>query len=89
MFARQLLARVALRIGEELQRPSSRRDQPSRFSLTEGPQQSYNSYMSSTESPYATPFWFLIPPPLLLLAELAKQSRSGGQLDRNTDTGRL
>ena len=78
MFARQLLARVAFRLGEELQQPPRRLGQPQ----AAGPQW-YSTYITDIDSAYATPFWFLVPPPLLLLGELARQSRSGGQHGRN------
>ncbi len=89
MFARQLLARVALRVAEELQRPPRRLDQPGSLTQSAGPQQRYNSYMTAADNVFATPFWFLVPPPLLLLGELAKQSRSGGQYGRDMDKRQL
>ena len=79
MFARQLLARIALRFAEELQKPPRRPDYAEA-------QQQY-SYMNAPEGVTSTPFWFLVPPPLLLLGELAKQSsRSGGQHGRKIGT---
>ena len=42
MFGRQLLARVALRIAEELQRPPRRRDQP--FSMSGSGRPQYDGY---------------------------------------------
>ncbi len=81
MFARQLLARVALRFAEELQRPPRRHDQPSGSTQAAGPQQRYN--MTAPDSADATPFQALAPSPLLLLGELAKQSTSGGLYGHN------
>ncbi|KAL0055837.1 hypothetical protein WJX82_004897 [Trebouxia sp. C0006] len=54
MFARQLLARVALRAAEELQRPPRRYDQPSGSIQAAGPQQRYN--MTAPDSTDATSF---------------------------------
>ena len=79
MFARQLLARIALRLSEELQKP------PRRAGSQEA-QPQYN-FTNALEGVTSTPFWFLVPPPLLLLGELAKQSsRSGGQHGRKMGT---
>lgn len=54
MFARQLLARVALRAAEELQRPPRRYDQPSGSIQAAGPQQRYN--MIAPDSTDVMPF---------------------------------
>lgn len=54
MFARQLLARVALRAAEELQRPPRTYDQPSGSIQAAGPQQRYN--MTAPDSTDAMPF---------------------------------
>ena len=80
MFARQLLARVALRVAEELQRPPRRPDQPGSATQAAESQRLYNSNHISKDSAEPPPFWFSVPAPLLLLGELAKQSRSGGQV---------
>lgn len=87
MFARQLLARVAFRLGEELQQPPRRLGRSQDPTQAAGPQQQYSPYITDINSAYATPFWFLVPPPLLLLGELAKLSSSGGQHGRDMKNG--
>ena len=79
MFARQLLARLALRIAEELQRPPRRFDQPGGVGVTQ-----YTSYMAPKAKLYSTSQSWL-PTPLQILKALSKHSQSRGWAGYNAN----
>lgn len=85
MFARQLLARVASRVAEELQQPPRRLDQTGNATGSSRPQDSNYTTSSGKDSFTSAPFWLPFLSPLQFLEYLSSLGRSGGWDGRNAD----
>ena len=78
MFTRQLLARVASRVADELQRRPRQLDEPSNAIGSGRPQYSSYTTPSGKDSLTSAPFWLPFLTPLQFLEDLSRLGRSGG-----------